>query len=281
MAVATSIDRQNSDSTPERESRIALRLKSSPFLAEPLRRLGYDSREMWAWDNYRAAVLGYAQACRQSGRTGDGLVRALEIGGGRGPLLTPVEASIAGIALTVNDIDAHELSLAPDFFNKAQFDIAGTIDRNWEGRFDLIISSMVFEHVKDAPRAWANVRALLAPGGVALAFHPTLYSPPFVINWLMPEALTGRVLRFFFPNRHDGDYPKFPARYEMCVADPAKVAPVLTQCGFSEALIAPFFGHRYFRHIPGLREADAALGRVAESRDWRGLCSYAYTIARR
>ena len=53
----------------------------------------------------------------------NGLVRMLEIGGGRGPLLTPDEASAAGVELTVNDIDAHELSLAPAAFNKAQFNI--------------------------------------------------------------------------------------------------------------------------------------------------------------
>ena len=281
MALATSFERPRASAASARQSRIARRLAAAPFLAEPLRRLGYDSGELWAWDNYRASVLGFAQACRQAGRTHNGFVRVLEIGGGRGPLLTPKEAAAAGIALTVNDIDAHELSLAPDAFDKAQFNIAGDIDHAWEGRFDLIVSRMVFEHVENAPRAWANVRALLAPGGVAMAFHPTLYAPPFVINWLMPEALTARVLRFFFPGRHNGDYPKFPARYEMCVADPGKIEPILTRCGFSETLIAPFWGHRYFRHIPGLREADAALCNWAESRDWRALCSYAYTIVRR
>ena len=33
---------------------------------------------------------------------------------------------------------------------------------------------MVFEHVQGAARAWANIAALLAPGGVAMAFHPRL-----------------------------------------------------------------------------------------------------------
>ena len=281
MALATFFDRSKASADTGLEARVAARLSAAPFLAEPLRRLGYDSNEIWAWDNYRAAVLNYAQHCRQAGRTGNGLVRLLEIGGGRGPLLTPEEAKAAGIALTVNDIDAHELSLAPAAFDKAQFNIAGEIDRAWEGRFDLIISRMVFEHVKDAPRAWANVRTLLAPGGVALAFHPTLYAPPFVINYLMPETLTSRVLRYFFPTRHDGDYPKFPARYEMCFADPDKIAPTLNRCGFSETLVAPFWGHRYFRHIPGLRDTDRAFSGLAESRDWRAFCSYAYTLARR
>lgn len=265
----------------ERERRVERRLSQAPFLAEPLRRLGYDCSERWAWDNYRSAVLALAQACLNGGRHDQGRVRLLEIGGGRGPLLTPAEAASAGIELTVNDIDAHELSLAPAEFNKAQFDIAGRIDPAWEGRFDLIISRMVMEHVRDAPRAWANMRALLAPGGVALAFHPTLYAPPFVINWLLPERLAARALRFFFPNRHEGDYPKFPARYEMCFSDPAKIAPILVRCGFSQILVAPFWRHGYFRNLPLLREADAALQHLAEAHDWRALTTYAYTLARR
>ena len=205
----------------------------------------------------------------------------LEIGGGRGPLFTPDEAKAGGLALTVNDVDAGELALAPAAFEKARFDIAGDIDPAWTGRFDLVISRMVFEHVRDAPRAWANAAALLAPGGVALAFHPTLYAPPFVINRLLPEGLTARVLRALFPNRHDGDYPKFPARYEMCRADPAAIAPILHRCGFAQVLIAPFWRHGYFRHFPLLREADAALQHLAERRDWRSLATYAYTLARR
>jgi hypothetical protein len=97
----------------------------------------------------------------------------------------------------------------------------------------------------------------------------------------LPESLTARVLRFFFPIRHDAGYPKFPARYEMCVTEPSKVEPILTGCGFSQVLIAPFWRHGYFRHIPLLREAESALQHLAEKRDWRALTTYAYTLARR
>jgi len=281
MDIAGPIATTSTDLGDERRERIERRLAPSPFLAEPLRRLGYDSRELWAWDNYRASVLAFVDACRRSGRHEGGKVRLLEVGGGRGPLLTPSEAEEAGVALTVNDIDAGELALAPASFQTAQFNIAGDFDPKLAGRFDLVISRMVFEHVRDAPRAWSNVCALLAPGGVALAFHPTLYAPPFVINWLAPEALTARVLRFFFPDRHQGEYPKFPARYEMCFGDPTRVEPILRRSGFSSVLVAPFWGDRYFRHIPGLRELETAIADLAERRDWRLMTSYAYTIARR
>jgi SAM-dependent methyltransferase len=281
MAYVSPANNSKAADSEDRIRRVAKRLEAAPFLAEPLRRLGYDSSELWAWENYVASVIGYAAACRKSGRHWDGVVRVLEIGGGRGPLLSREEAAAAGIALTVNDIDARELSLAPPHLEKACFDIAGEVDPIWAGRFDLVISRMVMEHVRDAPRAWANMRALLAPGGVALAFHPTLYATPFLMNWLAPEALTAPVLRRFFPTRHDGDYPKFPARYEMCVANADRIGPILSRCGFSQSLIAPFWGHRYFRNIPGLREADSALHALAEARDWRWVASYSYTLARR
>ncbi len=265
----------------ERSARVEKRLAASPFLAEPLRRLGYDSSEAWAWDNYRPTVLAFVDACRQAGRHRDGKVRLLEIGGGRGPQLTPEQARELGVELTVNDIDERELALAPAGFDTACFNVAGEFDPRLRGQFDLIISRMVFEHVRNARQAWRNACDLLAPGGVALAFHPTLYCPPFVVNLLMPETVTSRLLKVFFPNRHDDDYPKFPARYELCYGDQARLEPILRACGFSSALVAPFFGHGYFRDIVGLRELDAGFSNLAERRDWRQFTSYAYTIARR
>jgi SAM-dependent methyltransferase len=268
--------------TDTRAARVEARLSQSAFLGAPLRRLGYDSGELWHWSNYKPTVLAFVEALRQAGRhDGAGRVRLLEIGGGRGPQITPEEANKLSIDLTVNDIDARELSLAPKGFATARFDIANDVDPSLHGKFDLVFSRMVFEHVKGAPRAWRNVAALLAPGGVALAYHPTLYSPPFIVNWLTPEAFSARVLRMFFPGRHDGDYPKFPARYEMCVAEPSVVAPKLRACGFSEVLVAPFFGHGYLRSIPIAREVEGALHMLAERRDWRGLSSYAFTLVRK
>jgi SAM-dependent methyltransferase len=265
-----------------RAQRVEARLAPSPFLAGPLRRNGYDSSEPWMWRHYKPTLLAFVETLRAAGRhDGEGRVRLLEIGGGRGPQFTPEEAEKLGVTLTVNDIDARELSMAPKGFATACFNIAADVDPALHGQFDFIFSRMVFEHVKDAPRAWANVASLLAPGGVAFAFHPTLYCPPFVLNWLAPEAFSARLLKLLFPWRHDGDYPKFPARYEMCFSDPRKMVPQFKALGFSDVLIAPFYGHGYLRSVPVAREIEGALHVVAERRDIRALSSYAYTLVRR
>ena len=265
----------------ERQGRVARRLSPSPFLAEPLRALGYDSRELWAWDTYESAVLAFAAHCREAGRHEGGLVRLIEIGGGRRPLLTPQQAEAQGIAYTVNDISARELAMGPQGIRRRPV----RRRRRCRSRRARAARSRHLAH-GDGARARrrpgvGNMANLLAPGGVALAFHPTLYAPPFVINWLIPERLTAPVLKFFFSDRHDGDFPKFPARYDLCTADPAVIEPALRRAGFREVLSAPFWGDRYFRHLPGVRSANDALSALAEARDWRWLASYAYTIGRK
>jgi SAM-dependent methyltransferase len=262
-----------------RQARADRRLAASPLLAAPLRRLGYNSQSLWAKDNCSAILLGFVELCHAEGRSDGSRVRVLEIGGGRWPSFTPVETESARIAYTVNDINAGELAAAPAEFQKARFDIAGDVDPSFCGRFDFVFSRMVLEHVPDARRAWSNMFDLLAPGGVAFAFHPTLYTPAFVINWLAPEALTGPVLRFFFPGRRNIGTRKFPARYDLCFAVQTTVEPILRRLGFRQVLVAPFWGDPYFEQLPGAREANDALSAYAELRDWRWLSSYAYTTA--
>ena len=262
-----------------RQARVDRRLAPSPLLAAPLRRLGYNSQSLWAKDNCDAILLGFVELCRAESRSDGGRVRVLEIGGGRWPSFTPAEIERARITYTVNDIDPGELAAAPPEFEKGQFDIAGDVDPSFHGRFDFVFSRMVLEHVPDARRAWSNMFDLLAPGGVAFAFHPTLYAPAFVINWLAPEALTGPVLRFFFPGRGNIGTRKFPARYDLCFAVQTTVEPILRRLGFRQVLVAPFWGDPYFEQLPGVREANDALNACAELRDWRWLSSYAYSIA--
>jgi SAM-dependent methyltransferase len=267
-------------SGPQSEAaRIAERFAGNP-LFEPFRSLGYDGLEAWAWANYKTTILAFArQASLASGMP----ARLLEIGGGRDPLFSPEEARAAGLAVTVNDIDASELAMAPPAFARAHFDIAGDLAGAGvsPGAYDLVISKMVVEHVAGVPRAWTNMQALLAPNGLALAFVPTLYAPPFVINRLMPEALSARILRAFFPHRHHGIMPKFPARYEYCFGAVSKLEPVLKAAGFAQALVVPFWTHGYFRKIPMLRGLDRAVQLAARAHDWRLLSTYAYILARK
>lgn len=208
--------------------------------------------------------------------------RVLEIGGGRHPFFSVEEARRFGFQLTVNDLDAAELEHAPGEFNRLVLDVAQDIDRESVdlGTFDLIFSRMVFEHVKDAAKAWSNVRDLLAPGGIALAFVPTLYSPPFVINKAMPDAVTGRLVRMLDRRRNPEEIPKFPAYYHACRASEDALRPFLQRLGFREISVIPFFGTPYFPAVPILRHVASAFDRLVERFDLRAFASYAYIVVR-
>jgi SAM-dependent methyltransferase len=227
-----------------RQTRVALRLRPSPFLAAPLVALGYDSRDVWARSRFKATVLAFVDYCRAVGRRDGCLVRVMEIGGGRDPLLNFDEVRASGVLYTVNDISERDLSVGPAEFDKIGFDIGCAVDPSLHGSFDLIVSRMAMQHV-DARRAWTKVATLLAPGGVALAFHPVFTAPPW-------------------------------ARSELCTCNPAIVEPALRAVGFRETLSVPFW-----RDQGAAFTVDGALGAFAEARDWRWLASSAYTLARK
>ena len=203
--------------------------------------------------------------------------RLLEIGAGRRPFLAPEEIEERGIRYTANDIVKRELDLIPFPVEKAVFDSCGEVPPECVGAFDIICSKMVQEHVSNGEKFYRNILKLLSDGGVALNFHPTLYSPPFLINRAFPENVTRPVLRFFKPERNTGNIPKFPATYELCYSS-ATTADMIREIGFSAVHIIPFYHHEYFDGIPGLRSLDDALSAWARRRDVRALSSYAYTV---
>ena len=242
-------------------------------LADILDELGCNPDWLWSWDNYKAFVTRLSAEW--------GLERHLDIGGGRDPLFAPEEARALGLRVTLNDISAGELARAPASFAKICCDIASpeTMRSVPAGGFDFVYSRMVMEHVRDARQLWTNQFAMLAPGGVALAFVPTLYAPAFALNHAIPEAVSSAIVKRLFPDRHeDGDNPKFPAFYDLCYGDDRKVAPVLREIGFAEVKVLPFYGYSYFWKIPGLKQVDAAFTRLSRARDWRALTSFAYII---
>lgn len=247
-----------------------------PSLDTILARLAPHWRADWAWANYRTTVVTLSREF--------GLRRLCEVGGGRDPLFTPHEARALGVELTINDIAQSELDCAPAGFHKACFDIAGDLSAtNMAGeRYDLMFSRMVFEHVADVEQAWRNIHMLLAPGGVALAFFPTLYALPFLVNHLIPEWLSGAILRALYPGRRSGgNDPKFPAVYDHCFGDEASQRAMLAPIGFGEIKVVPFWGSDYFLKFSGLRELDAAFSAFAARRDWRLVTTHAYVLVRK
>jgi len=229
----------------------------------------------WAWQNYTSTVLSLIE--QNEARS------VIEIGGGRFPLLSEEDVERLGISYTSNDISARELARAPGWANKAQFDVQSP-DRDgitpFADSFDFAFSKMVMEHVASYERAYANLFTILRPGGIAIAFHPTLYAMPFVVNKLIPETASSKMLRMAFPNRHDDGIPKFAAFYDGCVISDS-VRQTIKRIGFRDIWQIPFYGHGYYNKIPLVRNAHRALTRYAMRHDVTQMATFSYTIVRR
>ena len=176
----------------------------------------------------------------------------------------------------MNDISAAELAHLPAGYRQACFDIAGEVAETQIGKIDLAFSRMVFEHVEDAHKAWSNVQAMLAPGGVALAFVPTLFAVPFV-----PDNLGERIAHALDRKRTQEEQPVFPARYNWCFTLDAPMRRRLEEIGFAEVAIVPFYGHRYYQHFPGIRNIHRGFTALARTLDLRLLSTYAYIVVRK
>lgn len=230
---------------------------------------GGDVTSRDAWQNYKQIVLELSR-----GR------KVLEVGAGRRPLFSEQEIRDYNIDYHANDAYESELARIDFEVETHVFNMCADVPEALKGQFDFIFSKMVQEHVPDGASFYRNIGLLLKDGGFCLNFHPTLFSLPFVINVILPEATSRRVLRFFFPHRNDDEIPKFPATYAYCYSGPRNVQRVRDR-GFSNVRIIPFYHHRYFEKIPLLRQIDDAISALARRRSWRWLSSYAYTVAQK
>jgi len=227
----------------------------------------------WAYDNFDAVVSRLISEFS--------LVDVCELGGGRSPKFSEATIASQGLRYVVNDISSAELARAPAWVEKAQFDLASpALPEAYHRRFDLVFSHMLMEHVRDCAVAYRNIYAMLRPGGIFFNFHPVLYSPALVFNWVMPETLTKRILLFLQPNRHDEGYPKFPARYSYCVVSP-KTERMLQDIGFTETILVPFYGNDYLKKLPPLQAIEDWMSGYAMREDKRLLASLCYSLGRK
>ena len=216
---------------------------SGPAFAISPQVIYHDSQKAW---------LGYMDYLRALVRD-TGARSVLELGGGANPALSLEEIREMGINYTILDISKVELDKAPAGYHKLQADVAAPLT-GISAQYDFVFSKMLVEHLHNGRVFHENVLKLLQPGGVAFHFFPTLYAPPFVANWLLPERLARWTLRLFSP-RDSYQYAKFPAYYSWCRGPTAGQLRRFEQLDYEVRRYTGFFGHeRYYARIPLLRE---------------------------
>jgi len=246
--------------------------ETPPSLHEYVEILAEHRCSMWAWQHYRDVLVDLLSIRNAK--------RVMEIGGGRFPLFSPRDIAPLDVEYIVNDVSAAELERAPIEMGKVCFDIGGADAQEIDplsNTIDLTFSKMVFEHVENVGQAYRNIYKMLAPGGICLNFHPVLFSPPFLINYLTPTGAAEWLLHKLAPRRNGDEEPKFPAKYDRCRVS-RSLRETLRSIGYRDVWQLPFWFHEYFAKFPGIQQCDRMVNKIAERANWTALASYCFTI---
>jgi hypothetical protein len=184
---------------------------------------------------------------------------------------------------TTNDVSSEELKKADPVFERWEADVsAPVIPGGYQGRFDLVFSRMVNEHVSDGERYHANICALLKPNGISAHCFSTLYTLPFVVNWIAPGALSKLLLQIACPREDEEKHGKFRAHYSWSRGPSQRMIRRFESLGYSVIEYHGYFGHTYYRRwSPLLDRIESLKSRTLLSHPAAVLCSYAMIVLRK
>lgn len=205
----------------------------------------------------------------------------LEIGGGANPTIPLDEVRARGLRYTTNDVSAEELAKADPRYQTLCLDMSATLPPSIErGTFDLVFSRMVNEHVVDGSRYYRNIHELLATDGLTAHCSSTLYAFPFLVNRLLPEAVSDRLLASFNP-RDLHQQGKFRAYYSWCRGPSKRMVARFNAIGFTVEDYRGYFGHPYYGRVPWLQGLEEHKARWLVTHPVGWLTSYMAVILRK
>jgi SAM-dependent methyltransferase len=140
----------------------------------------------------------------------------LDAGGGKEcPFLPYVDSPSAHLIIAL-DISEEELRRNRRLKCKVVADATGDGLPFRDGSADLIVSRSTVEHLRDNTAFFANCTRVLRPGGVMVHAFPGRFAPFALVNRVLPNRLTRRLIRFLHPEWREEDNYGFLAFYDLC-----------------------------------------------------------------
>jgi hypothetical protein len=223
------------------------------------------------WNDYPGFVQDLVQQY--------GVRKICDVGGGANPVLPLNFVNDNQLDCTVLDISSAELEKAPAGYKKLVQDIETENSVPTE-QFELVITKMMAEHLKNGRLFHKNIFSMLKPGGVAVHYFPTLYTLPFLVNKLMPEWLSSLLLDVFLP-RDRYQLGKFRAYYSWCYGPTPSMLRMLIEIGYEIVQYRGFFGNIYYSRIPILRNLHKTYSQYLLNHPTPYLTSFAQVILRK
>lgn len=205
-----------------------------------------------------------------------------EVGGGANPSLSIETVKDKGLEYTILDISEDELAKAPSSYNKVQANICSK-DFAHEDCYDFVFSKMLAEHVMNGKLFNTNILNILKPGGKAFHFFPTLFAPPFLLNFMLPESLSRKILDIVQSGRDNtGKKGKFPAYYQWCRGPTHRQIKKYENLGYIVEEYIGFFGHSgYYHKVPTIQNIHNKLCHMLLRFPQPVFTSFAYVILKK
>lgn len=209
------------------------------------------------------------------------LLSILEIGAGANPTIKPNFIEEKGLDYTINDTESGELSKADNIYKKfiADLSVPNEITK-LNGKFDLIFSRMVGEHIADGKNFHNNIYNLLNNGGYSFHCFSTLFAFPFIVNRILPDSATDYFLTKTAP-RDEYKHGKFKAYYNWCRGPSKKMIKRFEKIGFSIVEYVGYFGHNYYKKIPPLEFMERLKSNILLKIPLPYLTSYAHILLKK
>jgi SAM-dependent methyltransferase len=216
-----------------------------------------------------------------------GAKRICDVGGGANPVAAAADIDRLGVDYFVLDAARRELDKAPPTYETVVMDIDDRAAVDWlvnrHGAFDAVISRWTAEHVRRGRRFHEHVHRLLRPAGTAVHLFPTLYSPVFMLNRVLPPPIAAAVVPHVDKSGREpaGRHAAFHPYYSWCRGPTRRQIDRLASIGFWVRRYVGFFGHPYYERVKPLRLMHQELSSWLVRHPVPALTSYALVVLER
>lgn len=216
-----------------------------------------------------------------------GAKRVCDVGGGANPVTPLADIRRLGLDYVILDAAEEELGKSAPGYSALAVDITDrdAVQRlvSARGPFDLVISRWTAEHVTRGQSFHGQIHRLLRPGGTAVHLFPTLYSPVFVANRVLPHSWRAVVLPMIDRSGRErgGAHQSFRPYYSWCRGPTRRQLERLTAAGFAVRRYIGFFGHPYYARVKPILLAHEALSDWLVRHPAPAFTSYALAVLER
>jgi SAM-dependent methyltransferase len=167
-------------------------------------------------------------------------LRVLDVGGGKYPAISLQTKQEFGLHVVGLDISGTELEQAPAGAYDAIV-VGDVATVSIPGKYDLVFSRTLMEHVANPRGALANLAGVLAPGGIMAHVIPCRNAPFAILNRSLGNRLARRLLFAIFPEKEKNS--GFPAYYRDCT--PGRLSRFCRDEGLEVVQVIPYYNSDY------------------------------------